>query len=149
MSPGTRTIGRPSIAPMHQRGITSWRVRVRPHTQTQPDSTIIASHPLLTTTPTRTTIVRGVSCREAPTCHARCVVGCACRCSQFQVIAGEAEPGCIPSPRLRQLGPQSTGGGRASTAESDVGAIAPFSLFSRIPPPNQPWGGSVWRPADS
>ena len=76
-----------------------------------PDSTIIASHPLLTT-PTRTTIVRGVSCREAPTRHARCVVGCACRCSQFQVITGEAEAGGVPSPRLRQLGPRTAGRGR-------------------------------------
>jgi hypothetical protein len=32
-SPGTHTIGRPSVAPMHQRGITSWWVRVRPHAQ--------------------------------------------------------------------------------------------------------------------
>ena len=102
-----------------------------------PDSTIIASHPLLTTTTPRTTIGRGVSCREAPTRHARCVVGCACRCSQFQVITGEAEPGGVPSPRLRQLGPRTTGRGRASTAESDVTAIAPFAFLStNVPPTN-------------
>ena len=57
--------------------------------------------------------------------------------SPARAISGEAEPECFPSPRLRQLGPpRDTGRGRASTAESDVTAIAPFAFLSRkVPPP--------------
>ena len=39
---GTHTRARPNIVPMYQRGINSWRVRVRPHTQTQ-----LLSHPTI------------------------------------------------------------------------------------------------------
>ena len=95
-----------------------------------PDSTIIASHPLLTPTPTRTTIGRGVSCREAPTRHARCVVGCACRCSQFQVITGEAEAGGVPSP-------QTTSAGTSDYGPRTLTAIAAFAFLStNVPPTN-------------
>ena len=40
-------------------------------------------------------------------------------------------------PSLRQLGPQPTGHGRASTTDSDVTAIAPFAFLStNVPPTN-------------